>query len=334
MVTGLGIRTSDVDCYVAVPDWVHPTIRHVTRARNLLQRHYHKFAQVIAITAAKVPIVKFLHIPTNRQCDVNFKSPAGVQNSKLIAFLLDWDQRALPLAVLIKYWSKVHAFSGTNRLANYALNLLIVFYLQQKDILPSIYVLQKDIPSYMLDNWNTAFNDRMCSHTKNSDSLYDLLGGFFKWFSTFNFKENIISLYLGRAINRNCFEKLENVPVEYHLYKKQVSRGVCQPLKIDSNICVQDPFEHNRNCTAAVFDKLLQRIMSHFHFASNKFEEHKDNFLKAILTEDPNNIGKLNSKGTYQKNFLHNKIKKHKPKKRSLNNGFKKWFDLVNSTKR
>ncbi|KAJ8719867.1 hypothetical protein PYW08_012042 [Mythimna loreyi] len=252
VVTGLGIKTSDVDCYVALPNGEQPHIGHVIRARNVLNRYHRKFSQIIAITTAKVPIVKFFHLPTQCQCDVNFKSPAGVRNSQLVAFLLHYDKRALPLAVLIKYWSKVHKFTGTNLMGNYSLILMLIFYLQLMNIIPSIYELQRNVPPYYVDSWNTAFDASMTSNTRNSDTLYELLGGFFKCYSTFNYKENMISPYMGRVINKKCFDNFD-MPEEYSLYKNQVSKDVRKKLKTDSKICIQDPFEHNRNCSGGFF---------------------------------------------------------------------------------
>lgn len=317
-MTGLGIKTSDVDCYVALPNGEQPHFTHILRTRNVLYRYKQKFRDIIAITSAKVPIVKFIHIPTQCQCDVNFKSPAGVRNSHLIAFLLHWDKRALPLAVLIKYWSKIHKFTGTNLMSNYSLILMVIFYLQLMSILPSIYELQKNVPNHYVDGWNTAFDESMsCSNPNNSDTLYELMGGFFKCYSTFNFKEYIISPFMGRVIHKKSFEHFD-MSEEFSLYKGMVSKDVRKKLKVESKICIQDPFEHNRNSSGAVFDKLADRIISHFQFASRKFEEgRKFDFLRAIFTQDPHSLPASAMAGP--KHTFNNKIKK--PNRKQKNRG-------------
>lgn len=340
-MTGLGIKTSDVDCHIVLPPHIAPTIRHVTGARNILKRYYRTFAQVIAITAAKVPIVKFIHIPTNCQCDVNFQSPIGVHNSQLIALLLHWDKRALPLAVLIKYWSKVYKFTGTNLMANYSLILMLIFYLQTLNILPSVYDLQKYMPPYFVENWNAAFDSTTYNNSSTSDlSLYELMGGFFTYYSTFNYQQNVISPYLGRVITKKALEDLSTLPEELSLYKDHVLSGICVKIRMESRICLQDPFQHNKNCTVAIYERLAHKIISLFKFASKKYEEESpSSFLKSIFTEDPC-IEQLPSPppkhqrpgNTGQKvekvPVIQNRIHKNNPKKakRSLQNSFNHWF--------
>ncbi|CAD0197965.1 unnamed protein product [Chrysodeixis includens] len=288
IVTGLGIQTSDVDCHVYLPPNIRPTMRHVTGTRNILKRYFRTFDQVVAITAAKVPIVKFIHLPTSCECDVNFHSPIGVNNSQLIALLLNWDKRALPLAVLIKYWSKVYRFTGTNLMANYSLILMLIFYLQTLKILPSVYDLQKHTPPDFVENWNAAFDGDVCNNSNTSGlSLYELMGGFFTYYGTFNYQQNVISPYLGRVISRKNLDDLSSLPEELSLYKEHVSYGICVKIRLDTKVCVQDPFQHNKNCTVAIYEKLVQRIIALFRWASKKYEEEPaSNFLKSILTED------------------------------------------------
>ncbi|XP_022826575.1 poly(A) RNA polymerase cid11-like isoform X2 [Spodoptera litura] len=322
VVTGLGIKSSDVDCYVALPPGELPSPEHVVRARRILGRYNTKFTRLLAITNAKVPIVKFLHIPTQCHCDVNFKSPAGVRNSKLLAFLLHWDRRALPLAILIKYWAKLNNFIGTNRMGNYALMMMVVFYLQLKNILPAVYRLQANVPSYMVDGWNTAFDESMRGDGTNTESLYHLMGDFFKCLSTFNFAEFVISPYLGRAIPKKCFENFD-LPDEFHLYKQHVTVDVRKKINIKTKVCVQDPFDHARNCTVGVYERLVDKILFHFNFAAHKFSEQPShNFLKVILTQDPNS--RPISKALPPHLLKHNKIQKAnktKQKQKGLRTG-------------
>uniref|UniRef100_A0A2A4K011 Uncharacterized protein n=1 Tax=Heliothis virescens TaxID=7102 RepID=A0A2A4K011_HELVI len=328
VVTGLGIKTSDADVFVALPDGHQPSVSHVVHAKNILYRYHRKFTQLFAITKAKVPIVKFFHVPTQFHCDVNFKSPAGVYNSKLLAFLLHMDERVLPLTILIKYWSKIHKFTGTNLLGNYALTMMVVFYLQLMNILPSVYELQRHIPPYYVDGWNTAFDDTMHSTTRNTDSLYQLMGGFFKCYSVFNFKDNIISPFLGRVISKKCMDSCD-LPEEFSLYMDHVARDVRKRFKTTSKICIQDPFDHSRNCSVAVSERLADRIFAHIRFATNKFElNHSERFLKAILTQDPNSAH-ASAAPVPNKHVSNNKIQKQnrKKQKKVLQNGVKNLFN-------
>lgn len=335
IVTGMGIRTSDVDCYVHIPPWCWGSDgKLVNVARNVLRRRSHIFAQLFAIAAAKVPIVKFYHVPTGRNCDLSFKSPNGVRNSKLISYLLHLDKRAQDLAILVKYWSKVHHLTGTNLMPNYALTLLVIFYLQRIGILPSVMELQESPPHYPIDGWNTAFEE--CPYPNdNYSTLYQIVGGFFSFFSTFRFDENVISPFLGYYIVRECFKKLSDVPDAFQLYKDNLSNSLCMPLKLDTAMCVQDPFDHSRNCTVGVFPKLAQKMCGYFQVAAKVYqEETNENFLKVLLSAHPH-AGPM-AAGKKPK-LLKKVVKPHRPDqniknmKKNLQNNLHAMFAHINN---
>lgn len=85
----------------------------------------------------------FPNTPVFSPCVV-LQTPLGVQNSRLVGHLLnaDGDGRCSSVALLLKYWARVHQLSGTGRLTNYALLLLLLGYLQHS-LLPPVarYVL-------------------------------------------------------------------------------------------------------------------------------------------------------------------------------------------------
>ncbi|XP_037302286.1 terminal uridylyltransferase Tailor-like [Manduca sexta] len=287
IVIGLGIKTSDIDCYIDTGT-SQPPKDCVIKAREIFKRSPHLFRKVFAITAAKVPIVKLLHLPTNCNTDISFSGPAGVRNSELLAYLLHLDDRAIKLAILVKYWSKVYDFTGTNLMPNYALTMLVVFFLQLKGILPAISVLQKGVPKHMVNGWNTAFNEKYQHPSECEAKIYELLGDFFKYYSTFNYTDDMISPYIGFRLKRKSFSCLKNIPQGFDLYKTLVASRACKALRVDTFMCIQDTFEHNRNCTVAVYPRLAVKIVGHFKFAANLYDrvDSKD-FLRKLLTEDP-----------------------------------------------
>ncbi|XP_052741981.1 terminal uridylyltransferase Tailor isoform X2 [Bicyclus anynana] len=285
VVTGLGTKTSDVDCYIQLPRWMHPPDRsYVIRARDILMRHKHIFENAFAIVQAKVPIVQFYHIPTQVNCDINFSCPAGVENSKLIRYLLDCDKRALHLAIFVKYWSKIHHFTGTNLMTSYCLTILVIFFLQHYNMLPSVKYLQENIEELNVNDWNSAFNTTPYSDFDSDISMYELLGNFFKYYKTFEFDKYIICPYLGRPVKREDFANVESVPSEFSAYRTNVGLKKLNPLRLDSMMCVQDPFEHNRNCAVAVYPKLVQNIKALIENAVCIYEnESQNDFLNKLL---------------------------------------------------
>lgn len=325
IITGLGIKSSDVDCYVEVPSWVLNTERSVVlKAKYILMKRRDIFDQLFAIINAKVPIVKFFHVPTERHCDISFTSFMGVQNSKLIAYLLHLDERFLKLTVLIKYWSKVHKFTGTNLLANYCLTMLVIFFLQQKHILPAVSELQNG-PELYIDGWNAAFSE-VPYVNNNKETLYQLIGGFFKYYHKFKFNDFIISPFVGQPIAKELFVRTDTVPMLFNIYKSCVGSGQCQPLRLDSFMCVQDPIEHNRNCSVAVHPKLAQKILSHFATAVNIYEQNDEkSFLRQLLSiSESTEVKKKKAKKPKRKQpVINNGISKHKNGTRNFYLNFK-----------
>ncbi|KAL4705796.1 hypothetical protein ACJJTC_016390 [Scirpophaga incertulas] len=332
IATGLGMVTSDVDCFINV----HPYIlsaggaRLVMLARNILRLQPHIFKEPFAIPKARVPIVKFNHLPTGRNCDINFTSPSGVSNSELIAFFLNCDYLYLTLAVLIKYWSKVHGLTGTNLISSYSLTLLVIYYLQHIKLLPSVKQLQKHCTANIVANWNNGFNSSYSEANVCDRSLYHLIGGFFKFYSTFDFKKYIISLYMGTVIPRELFSSLAKVPIEFDTYKFNVHYRICRPIQTQTTFCLQDPFDHSSNVMRGVFPNLANTFLDNIQLAATMYDEtNTDNFIKAILTKKPTikivNELNVNSKqiGAHyiqkaQQGRIKKRANKHKKKKNSL----------------
>lgn len=315
ITTGLGIKTSDADCFMSLPQEFRSTGgHHVNCAERLLTLQPHLFDDILAIPRANTPIVKFYHVPTGTDCDLTFKTPLGVQNSRLVAFLLDADSRILPLAVLIKYWAKVHALSGTGRLTNYALTWMIFFYLQQPPLrlLPSVFALQRDRANdVIVDRWNTGFalDSDAIPKSKDKSTIAELVGGFFEYYANFDFDELIICPYLGTPIKKSTFAVTASLIHEFSQYWTNVRYKYVLPLRHLRPFCVQDPFEQCRNVASIVNYNLALEIRRSFESAAAAYEREKANncagFLK-ILLEKPKVLQK-------QKLFQKQKLRE-KPK--------------------
>lgn len=297
ITTGLGIKTSDADCFINLPvQFRQPQVNHVSQARRLLTLQPQIFTEILAIPRANTPIVKFYHVPTDINCDLTFKTPLGAQNSRLITFLLQADPRITPVAVIIKYWAKVHELSGTGKLTNYALTLLIIFYLQQPpiSILPSVEWLQRDRANdFYVDYWNTGFmsHTNFLPPTSNTSTISELLGGFFEFYSMFNFEEMVVCPFLGTPIRREVFKDTATLPSEFELYKGNVLEGLVMPIRYQTSFCIQDPFEQCHNVASAITSKLALDIKTFFKFVANAYEKEKLNnctgLLKTMLLEKP-----------------------------------------------
>ncbi|XP_013194361.2 speckle targeted PIP5K1A-regulated poly(A) polymerase [Amyelois transitella] len=294
--TGLGIKSSDADCFVSIPpQFKTPLGNYVNKAKKILQNYPNIFDELVAIPRANTPIVKLVHVPTRTACDLTFKTELGARNSRLIAFLLHADPRLLPLAVVIKYWARVHELSGSGRLTNYALTMLIIFYLQQPplSILPSVQWLQSGVQEEIVDYWNVAFDGRRenMPPINNKSSLSELIGGFFQFYSTFNFDEMIACPYLGYPVKKDSLKDLEKLPPGFERYRENILHHEMLAMRFNTSICVQDPFEQCHNVASTISSRLADELRAYFKFAANAYEQESPKnckgFFEIILLQKP-----------------------------------------------
>ena len=102
---------------------------------------------VCGIPNARVPIVKFVHFKTALSCDLSFKNRMAVLNSEFIRLCIELDSRIRPVMICIRYWASIYELSGGGhggrpwKITNYALTMLIIFYLQVFDFYNSLHII-------------------------------------------------------------------------------------------------------------------------------------------------------------------------------------------------
>lgn len=256
-VTGLAMKSSDADCMVKTPDQNRTsTTKLILDAANLLKRHPLLYDSVVPVIDPnrRIPLLTFLYVPAKRKCDVSFNSNLGVQNSLMMRYYLNLEDKFLSLAAILKLWSKIHRLQSRVILANYNLTLLIIFYLQQNNLAPPFYLLQKDLLTYPMSDWMTNFKAIPYNSTTKI-SLYRLLGGFFKYYSSFNFEEYIVSPLLGYPLAKKAFKDINSLPKEMFLYKNYISKADSKPLILTTKLCIQDAIEQRRNTAVEVSER-------------------------------------------------------------------------------
>ncbi|XP_044728798.1 poly(A) RNA polymerase, mitochondrial-like [Chrysoperla carnea] len=270
-VTGLAFKWSDLDVFIQISNISNNLTNattlaamYVNESRKPLQRRSDLFTKIITITKAKTPIVKCIHKPTGINCDINFKNMLGVCNSSLVNFLLNSDVRLRPMMMVIKYWAKINDITGPGKISNYALVMLLIFYLQQnpKPILPNISMLQHPSFDKIIEGWNAGYNHNFYFHTINEDSIPYLLHGFYEFYSTYEFSMKVISPFTATSISKAMFhdtEKLENI---FWRYKAIILKDGVNKLHVDSCMCIQDPFEHNHNLTKCVNNTTIKHLQT------------------------------------------------------------------------
>jgi hypothetical protein len=269
----------------------------INRAKKLLFRKPYLFSNIFAIPKAKTPIVKFIHKPTQINCDLSFKNALGVNNSALIKFYLSLDPRLKPFLTVIKYWAKKNDLSGQGRLSNYALMMIALFYVQQlKDpIIPTVASLQEGVDNkVIIDGWECSINTNILPQNSNGMSVPELLCGFFKFVSNFNYQMNVMCPLVGTCISKSVFQTPEELPEAMLRYKEYMSTcgSDAVGLKVDCDVCVQDAFELRHNLTAGMSSKVLERFKKYCEAAAGACDKEllstdssAPTFLKKLFDE-------------------------------------------------
>lgn len=233
-----------------------------------------------------------MHVDTKIKCDINVSNSLGVFNSEFLRWALTFDPRIKPLAICIKYYTRVHFLGGVNQISSYCITLMIILYLQiKKDpVFPPIYMLQERVPPYWVGHCNMAFDENFYNTTRNRETIAELLEGFFEFYSNVVFEDVILCPYIGRIYPRAVVN--DNAMPEFEGYRYMVKHGKT-PINIDLPMCVQDPFEQNINCASPVSGAVLKRFKDYCAYALKLCQEFPNHtyrtsfLLKKLFTESP-----------------------------------------------
>ncbi|KAJ6638924.1 Terminal uridylyltransferase 4 [Pseudolycoriella hygida] len=263
-VMGITFEDSDLDFYVELPDCdrVKPRTRRIKIARQILESTK-QFTNFQSITAPRVPILKCTHIATRTNIDLNCSNQYGSLNSPIIAHLLRFDRRIHQLAIIIKYWMKIHDCSGSNRISHYSVILMLIFYLQTlpEPIVPPIVEFQRNVPPIMVDNYNFAFDYSLPNRTANRSEWPELLLGFFNFYQDFDYSSLLISPLYGKTYFKTDVKR-KNVQNLQRCEEMLSADRSEQPIHLGKGtLCIQDPFEIDREISAGVFFKVLQNFI-------------------------------------------------------------------------
>ena len=270
----------------------------ITRKIPLIERDEQKeFLEVVAtimkmcipgisnikkILEARVPIIRFSNVYTNMICDLSSTNTVALHMSELLYIYGQLDWRIKPLIFTIRKWARdmnlTKIFPG-QWITNFSLTLLIIFYLQTKNILPSISTLNKfiELDKKTKKATNSNFNwfvswQRSIKHV-NDESLQSLLYHFFEYYSTFDFKTQAICIKDGKFKPKNDF----------------------------SPLYIHNPFDTTLNVSKNVNSTELIRLIDHFQRAFNIMlnSAEKDIILKLInLTPNQTTDYKFNDEET------------------------------------
>ncbi|NWU48746.1 TUT7 uridylyltransferase, partial [Dromas ardeola] len=254
---GFGFKQSDLDICMTVDgletDEGLDCIRIIEDLAKILKKQT-GLRNVLPITTAKVPIVKFFHVRSGLEVDISLYNTLALHNTRLLSTYAAIDPRVKYLCYTMKVFTKICDIGDASRgsLSSYAYTLMVLYFLQQRNppVIPVLQEIYKEPkkPEILVDGWNVYFFDKIeelsvvwpdCG--KNTESVGQLWLGLLRFYTEeFDFKEHVI-----------CIRRKNLLTT----FKKQWT---------SKYIVIEDPFDLNHNLGAGLSRKMTNFIMKAF----------------------------------------------------------------------
>lgn len=203
-LNGFSTRTSDLDITLLVEGEVlyqNPLRGVYRRLRKLTTR-----ISECQLIEAKVPIVMFEDLQLGFEVDISINNNSGIRNTFLLRTYSRLDTRVRPLVIVVKEWAKCNNVcnSKSGLLSSYALNLMVLFFLQYSvspQVLPSLQRMFPDTYNayFTIDDIQKVDMEAICKSwtSENKESVGELLIKFFEYYSRHDFRGKLISVRTG-----------------------------------------------------------------------------------------------------------------------------------------
>ncbi|XP_032433666.1 terminal uridylyltransferase 7 [Xiphophorus hellerii] len=254
---GFGFRQSDLDiCMVLEGKETMDDVDCINIIKGLARqlKKHPGLRNILPITTAKVPIVKFYHLRTGLEGDISLYNTLALHNTCLLASYAAIDRRVKILCYIMKVFAKMCDIGDASRgsLSSYAYTLMVLFFLQQRNP-PVIPVLQeiyggKTKPEVLVDGWNVYFFDDLKTlpchwplYGQNTESVGELWLGLLRFYTEdFDFREHVV-----------CIRQHTRLTT----FNKQWT---------SKYIVIEDPFDLNHNLGAGLSRRMTNFIMKAF----------------------------------------------------------------------
>uniref|UniRef100_A0A8D2QAV8 Terminal uridylyl transferase 4 n=1 Tax=Zonotrichia albicollis TaxID=44394 RepID=A0A8D2QAV8_ZONAL len=244
---GFGFRDSDLDICMTLEGHENAeklNCKEIIEGLAKVLKKHPGLRNILPITTAKVPIVKFEHRRSGLEGDISLYNTLAQHNTRMLATYAAIDPRVQYLGYTMKVFAKRCDIGDASRgsLSSYAYILMVLYFLQQRNP-PVIPVLQEVGSENEVMKIDALFlqKKRLPSLGKNTESLGELWLGLLRFYTEeFDFKEYVISIRQKKLLT--TFEK------------QWTSK--C--------IAIEDPFDLNHNLGAGVSRKMTNFIMKAF----------------------------------------------------------------------
>ncbi|XP_017130559.2 poly(A) RNA polymerase gld-2 homolog B isoform X2 [Drosophila elegans] len=287
-ITGFGTDSSDIDMCLLPEQGAHPH-PHPHQHQYHQHHHYHNekrtealiiltlFNAVLKDTEvfqdfnlieARVPILRFKDITNGIEVDLNFNNCVGIKNTYLLQLYAQLDWRTRPLVVIVKLWAQYHDINDAKRMtiSSYSLVLMVLHYLQHAcvpHVLPCLHTLYPE--KFQLGQQDCLDLDLIESiepyPALNSQTLGEHLLGFFKYYSSFDFRNLAISIRTGGVL-----------PVSTCRMAKSPKNDVYQWKELN----IEEPFDLS-NTARSVYDyATFERVKAVFLASARRLDHTLD----------------------------------------------------------
>jgi len=240
------------------------------RVRRVLQQNCRHFIRGgIELINAKVPILKFFDREGGLEVDLSVNNPTSIRNTHMLHCYSQADYRVRPLILAVKIWAKAHGINEARfqTLSSYTLTLMVLNFLQvgvQPPVLPCLHVCYpgifhpgSDIFSlqYTIPDWR--------SH--NSESLGELLVGFFRWYSVsglFDPRRDVGSVRCGSLLAAADCER----------FAREQKSG---PGQWSARLLIEEPFDRTNAARAVCNDEKWAMVQHVFKKTHQRIEQSK-----------------------------------------------------------
>uniref|UniRef100_A0A8I3NCW4 Elongation factor 1-gamma n=2 Tax=Canis lupus familiaris TaxID=9615 RepID=A0A8I3NCW4_CANLF len=164
--------------------------------------------RVQTVPSARRPVVKFCHRPSGLHGDVSLSNRLALHNSRFLSLCSELDERVRPLVYTLRCWAQGRGLSGSGPLlSNYALTLLVIYFLQTREppVLPTVSQLTQKAgegEQVEVDGWDCSFprDASRLEPSTNKEPLSSLLAQFFSCVSCWDLRGSLLSLREGQTL--------------------------------------------------------------------------------------------------------------------------------------
>ncbi|KAF9414917.1 hypothetical protein HW555_007308 [Spodoptera exigua] len=297
LANGLATQHSDADIYVQLRNFnVSVELQVLEEIETLFMEQPALYSNVTSRILRLFSIVQVYHKTLELKVDLVFRGGfKSVRNTNMSRYYMELDERFRTLMSIAKVWmfNRVPAPEGSHPFPSYSVYLLVIFYLEQKKMVPSGYELQKNSKSYFVEGWNMGYN-KLQYNTTNTEDVYQLLAGFFDYYNQFPFDEYIVSPFAGRPIRRNAFADPNKYPDEFSYEYIRNNETLIDKLrlrlkynfKVDAPLCIQDIFYHDNNVVEAISSEYMARFVRAINETAEMFKKmSRDSVLEGIFSK-------------------------------------------------